>query len=90
MNPLHTITQEVSVGIWNSEEYIARIYTDKVIIESPSVRWVNNSGSLHISKTAIRDLKIVASINQAMVDDCEGDAWELIGCAIDDDYLGRF
>lgn len=90
MKPLYTITMDVTVGIWDTAEYIARIYADKVIVESPGVRWVNNSGSLHISKTAIRELKTVGSINQAMADDCESDAWELIGCAIDDQYLGNF
>lgn len=85
--PLYTITKPVSVGIWNNEQYVARIYQDKIIVESPSVQWVNNSGNLHVSKNAIRRKACIDSVLQAMLDDCEEDAFELIGGELGDMFL---
>lgn len=87
MIPLYTITKDVSVGIWDNEQYVARIYKDKVIVVTPYVKWVNNSGSLAYSKQSIRDQKIVDNVIAEIKDDCEKSAWSLIGRAIDDDHL---
>lgn len=87
MKPLYTITKDVSVGIWNNEEYVARIYKDKIIVVSPYVRWINNSGNLDYRKESIRDQKTVDRIIQELSDDCEDTAWEIIGNYLDDTYL---
>lgn len=87
MKPMYTITKDVSVGIWNNEKYVARIYKDKVIVVSPYVRWVNNSGNLDYRKESIRDQKTVDRIIQELNDDCEDTAWGVIGNHLDDTYL---
>ena len=87
MKPMHTITKDVSVGIWNNEEYIARIYKDKVIVVSPYVKWINDSGNLDYRKESIRDQKTVDRIIKELDDDCEDTAWEIIGSYLQDTYL---
>ena len=87
MKPLSTITKNVSVGIWDNEEYVARIYKDKIIVVSPYVRWINNSGNLDYRKESIRDQKTVDRIIKELDDDCEDTAWEIIGNYFDDTYL---
>ena len=87
--PKYTIEQDVSVGIWNNEQYVARIYSDKIIVEMPYVRWLNNSGSLAIAKNAIRRDACIKAIIQAMDDDCEDEAWQLIGAELDNPYLAN-
>lgn len=34
------------VGIWDNETWIVRLYSDRAVCHYPTVRWVNNSGSL--------------------------------------------
>lgn len=87
---LYTITKDVSVGIWDNEQYVARIYPDKIIVETPSVRWVGNSGSLHIYKNAIRHAACISKVLEAMADGCEEEAFELIGAELDDPYLAGY
>lgn len=72
----------ISVGIWNNEEMIARIYSDKIIVENPYIKWINNSGNLGISKNSIRNQKIIDRILIEMKDGCEDKAWDLIERAI--------
>jgi hypothetical protein len=84
--PLHTLSFDCKVGIWETA-YVARIYTDKIIIESPGIKWVNNSGSLTTSKNAIRDKSIIDQVLADIADDCESSAWEKIGAYLDDYYL---
>lgn len=85
-NPKYTITKDVQVGIYNSE-YVARIYKDKIIVVSPYVKWVGNTGGYAESKQSIRDQKVIDKILAEMTDDCEDTAWCLIGGSIDDRYL---
>ena len=40
-----TIYKDVSIGIWDNCQYIARIYKDKIIIISPCVKWAGNTGN---------------------------------------------
>lgn len=87
--PKHTITRAVSVGIYDNCEYTARIYADKIIIVSPYVKWVGNSGGYADSKQAIRTPAIVAAVLADLVDGCEDDAWVKIGRALDDEYLAN-
>lgn len=87
MKPLSTITKDVSVGIWENEEYVARIYKDKIIVVSPYVRWIDNSGNLDYRRESIRDQKTVDRIIKELDDDCEDTAWQIIGIYLDDTYL---
>lgn len=89
-NPKFTLTKEVSVGIWNDEEYIARVYADKIIVESPYVKWVNNSGSLAVSKEAIRKPAVIAAVLADLDDECEDSAWEKIGNELQNGYLAAW
>lgn len=84
--PKHTITKDVQVGIYDSE-YVARIYNDKIIVVSPYVKWVGNTGGYAESKQSIRDQATVDKIIKELDDDCEDSAWELIGQAIGNDWL---
>lgn len=88
-NPKYTITKDVTVGIYDNCEYIARIYSDKIIVVSPYVKWVGNTGGYAESKNAIRDQKVIDSVLQAMADDCEDDAWLAIGMYLQDGYLAN-
>lgn len=76
--PIQTITRDTSVGIYDNCEYVARIYKDKIIVVSPYVKWVGNTGGYAESKNAIRNQKTVDSVIQALADDCEDDAWDII------------
>lgn len=86
MKPMHTITKDVQVGIYDSE-YVARIYKDKVIVITPYVKWVGNTGGYAESKESIRDQKTVDRIIKELDDDCEDTAWEVIGNYLQDTYL---
>ena len=88
--PIYTISKDVSVGIWNNAQYVARIYTDKVIVVSPYVRWRNNSGSLDYKKESIRKQELVDKIIKELQDDCADTAWEIIGMYLSDSYLVGF
>ena len=78
IKPLYTIDRPANVGIWENQEYLARIYADKIIVISPYVKWANNTGTLDYRKNAIRDQKIVDLILQDLADECEDDAWAKI------------
>lgn len=86
-NPKYTITRDVSVGIYNNCEYIARVYADKIIVVSPYVKWVGNSGGYAERKEAIRTPAVVAAVLADLADDCEDSAFAKIGRAIGDEYL---
>lgn len=87
--PLFTICKDVSVGIYDNCEIVARIYKDKIIVVSPYVKWVGNSGGYAEAKNAIRDLKIIEAVLHDLTDDCEDSAWSKIGVALDDAYLSQ-
>lgn len=84
--PKHTLSLDVKVGIYDAE-YVARIYHDKIIVVSPYVKWVGNSGGYDERKEAIRDQRIVDSVLSDMADDAESSAWAKIGGALGDAYL---
>ena len=86
MKPIHKITKDVQVGIYNSG-YIARIYKDKIIVVSPYVKWVGNTGVYAEAKKSIRDQKIVDKIIAAINDECEDTVWAVIGNYLQDNYL---
>jgi hypothetical protein len=87
MKATHTLTKDVQVGIYEGCEYIARIYKDKIIVTTPYVKWVGNTGGYAERKEAIRDQKVVEAILADMADDCHDSAWAKIGRALGDEYL---
>lgn len=46
-------SDDIKVGIWDNEEWTLRLYKDRAILHYPTVRWVNNSGSLHYTSERI-------------------------------------
>lgn len=86
MKPIHTITKNVNVGIYDAE-YVARIYKDKVIVVSPYIKWVGNTGGYSESKESIRDQKTVDRIIKELNNDCEDTAWGIIGNKLQDTFL---
>lgn len=85
--PINTITLSTSVGIYDRCAYVARIYKDKIIITTPYVKWIGNSGGYAEKKTAIRELDLIKAIETDLANDCEASAWNKIGKAIGDEYL---
>jgi len=88
-NPIHTITKDVQVGIYDNCEYIARIYKDKIILVTPYVKWVGNSGGYAEKKDAIRDQKVIDAVLLDLKDDCEDSAWSKIGRYMADEFLAN-
>ena len=86
-NPKYTITLDTKVGIYENCEYVARVYADKIIVVSPYVKWVGNTGGYAEQKEAIRDPKTVAAVLQDLDDDAESSAWAKIGKSLGNDYL---
>lgn len=85
--PKFTISRDVQVGIYENCEYIARVYADKIIVISPYVKWVGNSGGYAERKEAIRTPAVVVAVLADLADDCEDSAWAKIGRALNDEYL---
>jgi hypothetical protein len=81
------ITKDVQVGIYENCEYVARVYADKIILVSPYVKWVGNTGGYAESKVALRDPKLVADVRTDLADDAEDSAWGKIGRYVQDGYL---
>ena len=86
---MKTITFDCQVGIYDNCEYTARVYTDKIIVVCPYIKWIGNSGGYAERKIAIRNLSTVAAVTQDLADDCESSAWGRIGRAIDDGMLSQ-
>ena len=85
--PKHTITKNVKVGIYDNCACVARIYSDKIILVAPYVRWIDNTGVLWDSKVAIRDHAVVNRVLLDIADDATDAAWAKIGRAVGDYYL---
>jgi hypothetical protein len=86
--PKYTISKDVDVGIYNGT-YVARVYNDKIIVVTPTVRWVENTGTYHEVKEAIRDPDVIRMVLEDLADDCEDDAWRHIGDDLQDGYLSQ-
>lgn len=39
-------TDTMQVGIWDNTRWTVRLYEDRAVVHYPTVKWVNNSGSL--------------------------------------------
>jgi len=89
-NLLHKITKDVTVGIYDNSEYVANVYTDKIIVTTPYVKWAGNSGGYAERKESIRDQRVIDAIIKEITDDAEDTAWELIGAELNDDYLRAY
>jgi hypothetical protein len=87
MTPKHTLTKEVQVGIYENCEYVARVYADKIILVTPYVQWIGNSGGYAERKEAIRNQEVVSRVLADIADDAEDSAWDKIGRAVGDDHL---
>ena len=85
--PKYTITKEVTVGIYENCKYIARIYTDKIIVIIPYIKWVNNTGGYDERKEAIHDQKIIDAVLADLSDECDDSAWHKIGIYLNDSWL---
>jgi hypothetical protein len=86
---MKTIYANTQVGIYDNCQYIARIYRDKIIVTSPTVRWVGNTGGYHETKEAIRDQAVVDAVAADYADDCIESAWHKIGRVLDNDFLAN-
>lgn len=84
--PDYTLEKDCKVGIYNAE-YIARVYSDKIIVTTPYVKWVDNSGSYAEKKESIRDQSLIDEVRREIEDDAETTAWQIIGRHLGDEYL---
>ena len=80
---LHTLTYDSQVGIWEDQTTTARIYADKIIVESPYVKWIGNTGNLAFRKVAVRNQTAVDFVLAKMAGDDEDAAWAQIQYIID-------
>ena len=87
--PIQTITKDCQVGIYDNCEYIARVYADKIIVVSPYVKWIGNTGGYAEAKNAIRDAATIKSASAALADDCEDDFWQVVGNYLQDGFLSH-
>lgn len=76
--PINKITKDVRVGIYDTCKDVARIYTDKIIVITPYVKWVGNTGGYAERKAAIRDQGVIAAVRADLADACEESAWAKI------------
>jgi hypothetical protein len=77
MKPLHTLTRQQSVGIWDNEKFIARVYADKIICVQPYIKWRNNSGTLEYVKYSIRDPEVIGWVLMEIKDGCDDSAIDI-------------
>ena len=78
MKPLYTITADVSVGIYDNCQQVARIYADKIVCVLPYIKWAGNTGGYAEKREVIRVKSIVDKVIEAMADGCEDSAWSEI------------
>ncbi len=85
--PVQTLTKDCKVGIYDNCEYVACIYANHIVITSPYVRWIGNTGSYDERTNRITDPRVLASVHNALADEAEDSAWGAIGRALEDQYL---
>jgi hypothetical protein len=81
------ITKDAVVGIYDNCEYVARIYADKIVVVTPYVKWVGNTGGYAERKDTIRDTKTISDVLADLVDNREDSAWARIGNYLGDEWL---
>lgn len=84
---MQTIYKSVQVGIYDNCTYVARIYADKIIVTTPYVKWLGNTGGYAESKEKITHPEILSAVALALRDDADTTAWQAIGQYLQDDYL---
>ncbi len=84
---MQTITKDCKVGIYDNCMYIARIYVDRIVVTSPYVRWIGNTGGYDERKDRITNPQVLASVHDSLADEAEDSAWGAIGRALEDEYL---
>ena len=87
MKPLYTIAKDCTVGIYDAQ-YVARFYTDKIIVVSPCVKWAGNTGGYAETKNSIRDAAAIAKITKEGLDHGVATAFQIASAFIP--VLGPF
>ena len=82
-----TLTKSARVGIYENCKYVARIYADKIVVTTPFVKWVGNTGGYAERKDTIRDANTIARVCAAISADNFEAAWAIIGDRLGDAYL---
>ena len=73
---LASVERTIQCGIWDNLTESIAVYSDRTIIKSWTVRWVNNSGSLKPTRervTGPRHAAFLRAIENAKADDVEPD-----------------
>ena len=83
------IYSDVAVELYDRCRYVARIYTDRIIVTTPYVKWVGNTGVYAEKKEAIRDRETIAAVLADLSDDAEKSAWRRIAVSLHDHWLAR-
>lgn len=83
MKPITTLRKDAQVGIYDCE-FIARVYRDIIVVISPYVKWVGDTGGYAEYKDTIRDEEIVAKVLMSLDDGDDDTAWDYIHQATDD------
>lgn len=81
------IVKPVQVGMFENCKYSARIFPDKVIVRTPYIRWIRNSGNLATRLQVITHQGIVNKIIQEAKKESHDSAWAVIGNYLDDPFL---
>jgi len=84
---MKTLRKPCKVGIYDWAEYTARIYPDRIVLTTPYVRWVGNTGSYAESKERLMDPELLARVSALLADDAIERAWGTIGRAAGDEWL---
>lgn len=68
-----TWSDDIKVGIWDNETWTLRLYEDRAVLKYPTVKWINNSGSLDYVSSRITGRIHAALLKVAadQVDDLE-------------------
>lgn len=82
-----TLNKPCKVGIYDNCAYVARIYEDRIVVTSPYVRWIGNTGDYAERKERITNSSTLERVHAALVDEAEDTAWAAIGRALNDPYL---
>jgi hypothetical protein len=85
---MKTISNEISVGIYDHCQQIARIYHDRTVATLPYVKWVGNTGGY-----AERKIRITGAAHEEILlaaeDGATDTAWEVINAVADGGYRPR-
>lgn len=73
---MKTYTKEMSAGIWEKEA-TAAVYTDRVTVKYPAIKWGGDTGSLEWKKIIFRGAE-ADNIKSLFSTDDESTAWEKI------------